>query len=66
MINTKPVYMFDLEGNFIKKFETTLECAMYFDVDPLYINHNLKYCKKIRYKKYKWYKISREENLKNE
>lgn len=61
--NSKPVYMFDMDGNFLRKFENTLECAIYFNVEPEYINHNLKYCKKIRYKRYKWYKISRKEKL---
>ena len=58
-MNTKPVYMYDTEGNFIRKFETTEECADYFDKERDYINHNLKYCKKIR-KDGRWYVISRE------
>lgn len=57
------VYMFDLDGKFIKKFNTTKECAEYFNVEPEYINHNLKYCKKIRYQNYKWFIISRKEKL---
>jgi hypothetical protein len=58
LINTKPVYLFDIEGNFLKKFETTNECGEYFGKDREYINHNLKYCKKIR-KDCKWYVIRR-------
>ena len=56
------VYMYDLEGNFIRSFETTQECAEYFEKwgGREYINHNLKYCDKIR-KDSKWYRISREK-----
>lgn len=56
----KPVYMYDLDGNFIRSFETTQECADYFEYEREYINHNLKYCDKIR-KDDKWYRISREK-----
>lgn len=58
MSGSKPVYMYDLEGNLIKCFTSTLECALYFDKDREYINHNIKYYKKIR-KDGKWYKIRR-------
>ena len=58
--NSKPVYMYDLNYNFICKFDTTADCAIFFDYEREYINHNLKYCKKIR-KNGKWYIISREE-----
>lgn len=58
MSGSKPVYMYDLEGNLIKYFKSTLECAEYFDKDREYINHSLKYYKKIR-KDGKWYKIGR-------
>lgn len=54
----KPVYMYDLEKKLLRKFETTMECAEYFDKEPEYINHNLKYCDKIR-KGGKWYRIRR-------
>mgnify|MGYP000030175497 CR=1 FL=1 len=48
--------------NIIKIFETTLECAKYFDKPNSYINHSL-YCNdKIR-KDNKWYKISRNIEL---
>lgn len=50
MKNTKKVYMYDLEGNLIKVFETTNDCGEFFGCDNDYINHNLKYCKKKRYK----------------
>ena len=58
--NTKPVYLYDTNYNFICKFDTTRDCAEWFDKDREYINHSLKYCKKIK-KNYKWYIISREE-----
>ncbi len=57
---TKPVYMYDTEGNFIRKFETTQDCADYFEKDRDYINHSLAYYKKIR-KGGKWFVISREK-----
>ena len=58
-INSKPVYMYDTEGNFIRKFDTTSDCADYFYKDREYINHSLKYYKRIR-KDGKWYVIRRE------
>lgn len=54
----KPVYMYDLDNKLIKKFETTYDCAEYFDKEPNYICHNIKYCDKIR-KDGKWYRIRR-------
>ena len=60
LINTKPVYLFDIEGNFLKKFETTQDCADYFGKEREYINHNLCYCDKFRYNG-KWYRLSREK-----
>lgn len=57
---SKPVYMYSLDDKLIKKFETTMDCADYFDKEPEYINHNLKYCDKIR-KDGKWYRIRRIE-----
>ena len=56
----KPVYVYDLEGKLVKEFETTAECAEFFDKEREYINHHLKYYKKIR-KDEKWYKMSREK-----
>ena len=61
---TKPVYLYDLEDNLLRKFETTMECAEYFNKEPEYINHNLKYCDKIR-KDGKWYRISRFAKVKD-
>lgn len=58
--NSKPVYLYDLNYKFIEKFETTGECAVFFGYDREYINHSLKYYKKIR-KNGKWYIISRKE-----
>lgn len=60
----KPVYLYDLEDNLLKKFETTMDCAEYFNKEPEYINHNLKYCDKIR-KDGKWYRISRFAKVKD-
>ena len=60
MRNTKKVYMYTLEGELIKVFETTNDCANFFGTDNLYINHNLKYCNKKR-KDGKWYVLKREE-----
>lgn len=58
----KKVYMYDMNNNLIKIFETTLECAKYFGKPNSYINHSL-YCNdKIR-KDNKWYKISRNIEL---
>lgn len=59
---TKKVYMYDLKGEKIKEFETTQDCADYFEKEREYINHNLKYCDKIR-KNGCWYRLSREENV---
>lgn len=56
----KKVYLYDLDGVLLKEFSTTEECADYFDKDREYINHNLKYCKKIR-KNGKWFVIRREK-----
>lgn len=58
-VNTKPVYLYDVNMNFIRKFETTHECAEFFDKDRNYINYNLKYHKRIR-KNGKWFVIKRE------
>lgn len=60
---TKPVYLYDIEGNFLRKFETTEECAEFFGKDRLYINHSLKYRAKIR-KDGKWYIIRRNRTIK--
>lgn len=62
MTRTLPVYLYDLEMNFIRKFETTQECAEYFGKERLYINHSLKYRAKIR-KDGKWYIIRRNRTI---
>ena len=54
----KKVELYDENMNYIKTFETTEECAEFFNKDKAYINHNLKYRDKIR-KDGKWYKIKR-------
>ena len=58
--NKKPIYLYDMNWNFIKKFDSTDEFGDYCNYDRSYIYHNLKYCKKIRIKN-KWYKIRREK-----
>lgn len=59
-MKAKPVYMYDVNMNFIRKFETTKDCAAYFRKDAVYINHVLAYGSKIR-KHDKWYILRREE-----
>lgn len=54
-----PVYMYDMEGKLLKKFEQTKDCAEFFDKDPDYICHNMQYCDKIK-KDNTWYRITRE------
>ena len=58
LINTKKVYMYDTNGNLLKVFPTSFECADFFDKPPQYIYYNIKYFKKIR-KDGKWYVIKR-------
>ena len=58
----KKVYMYNLDNELVRVFNTTEECGDYFGYDKAYLYHNLKYCKKIRHKKErKWYIIRREE-----
>lgn len=57
-MRSKEVLLFTLEGHLIKIFDTTLECANYFGYTTDYINHNLKYCKRIK-KEGKYYVITR-------
>ena len=60
LINTKKVYMYDTEGNLLRVFDTSFDCAEYFDYDSHYISYNIKYFKKIRHKEeQKWYVIKR-------
>ena len=54
------VYMHDLSNKLIKIFNTTNECAEYFEKGADYIRHNMKYCQKIQ-RNGKWYKLSRKE-----
>lgn len=63
-MNTKKVYLYK-DNELIKVFETTQECADYFDKELEYIYHNLKYCKKIR-KDHEWYEIKRKEVIKSD
>ena len=64
MTRQKPVYLYDDKMKFIKKFETTQECADFFGKEKEYINHNLCYCSKIR-KDNQWFVILR-KNIENE
>jgi len=57
----KPVYVYDVDGNLVKEFKTTKECAEYFDKERDYINHNLKYYKKIRQNDV-WFILKRVKN----
>lgn len=50
-----------MSDKLIKIFETTEDCALFFDKEIQYIYHNLKYCKKIK-KDNIWYKIKREND----
>lgn len=50
--------MYDLGGKLLNTFNTTAACAEFFCKDAGYINHNLKYSKKIRLDG-EWYHISR-------
>lgn len=60
LANAKKVYMYDTEGNLIKVFNTSFDCADYFECDPHYISYNIKYFKRIRNKReQKWYVIKR-------
>lgn len=62
-MNKKKVYLYTIDGEFLREFETTDDCANYFGYDREYLYHNLKYCKKIRHKKErKWYVIKREKD----
>jgi len=56
----KPVYLYDMDMNFIEKFNTTDDFADYCGYTREYICHNLKYCKKIRVGD-GWYIIKREK-----
>ena len=59
-MNKRKVYLYNLNKELINVFESTKECANYFNYDTSYIYHNLKYCKKIRHKETKqWYTIKR-------
>ena len=60
LINTKKVYMYDTNGNLVRIFDTSFDCADYFDKDVHYIYYNIKYFKKIyNRKERKWYVIKR-------
>lgn len=56
----KPIYLYDMDMNFLKKFDTTDDFTEYSGYDRLYIYHNLKYCKKIKID-HEWFIIKREK-----
>jgi hypothetical protein len=56
----KPMYVYGMDGKLEYEFETTQDCADFFEKDKDYINHNVKYCKKIR-RDGVWYSLSREK-----
>ena len=58
-MNKKPIYLYDKNMNFIKKFDTTDDFSDYCGYEREYIYHNLKYCKKIRINN-QWFVIKRE------
>lgn len=60
MKNYKKLYLYTLDNELVKEFNTTDEGADFFDKDRLYLYHNLKYCKKFRFNN-KWYKLSRKK-----
>lgn len=55
---TKPLYLYDMNNNLIKKFDTTDEAAEYLGKAREYLYHALKYCNKFRFNN-AWYKLSR-------
>ena len=60
-MNSKKVYLYNLKHELIRVFDTTDDCADYFNYDRMYIYHNLKYCRKIYHKQeHKWYIIKRD------
>lgn len=59
----KPIYLYDLDGNLLKRFDTTDDFSIYCGYDRMYIYHNLKYCKRIRING-KWYIITRKDMTK--
>lgn len=65
-MNEKKVYLYTVDGDLVRIFETTQECADWFDYDREYIYHNLKYCDKIRKDNTMWYRISRKDKSNEE
>jgi len=58
--NLKPVYLYDMGMNLIKKFETTADFAKYSGYSVNYIIYNLKNYKRIRIED-QWFIIKRED-----
>ena len=42
--NSKPVYLYDLDKNFICKFETTNDCAVFFNYESKGITSDMQNC----------------------
>ena len=64
--NSKPIYMFDLKGNFIMKFESALEAGLYINpyINPKNSANSIINCcnhYKDRYKTYKGYQFRHEQ-----
>ncbi len=58
--NSRSVFVYDLNGNLIKKFESTLECAEYFNKEREYINHSIWEKMKFRHNN-EWYRLKRKK-----
>lgn len=58
--NSRSVFVYDLNGNLIKKFESTLECAEYFNKEREYINHSIWKKMKFRHNN-EWYRLKRKK-----
>ena len=56
----KPVYLYDINMNFLQEFKTTDDFADYSGYSREYVTYNLKYYKKI-WVNYKWHIIKREK-----
>ena len=60
MFKNKKIYLYDLNMNLIKEFNSTQECATFLSKDTAYLYHNLKYCSRIRYND-NWYILRRDK-----
>lgn len=60
MFKNKKIYLYDLNMNLIKEFNSTQECATFLNKDTMYLYHNLKYCSRIRHND-NWYILRRDK-----